>query len=92
MTAKIYLFTYNSEINSQTEVCINQRLEKLYDIKHIHNSVQMIKTDDDIVVLEKYLATCFHKKDSYLLVDITEQKNRYKNIQSSDIAYWMDNI
>ena len=92
MTAKIYLFTYNSEIKEQTESCINDRLAKLYDIKHIHESVQMIKTDDDIGILEKYLAACFDKKDSYFLVNITEQQNRYKNIQSSDIAHWMDMI
>ncbi|WP_416150027.1 hypothetical protein ACM26V_03240 [Salipaludibacillus sp. HK11] len=92
LTGKIYLFSYSSNVSEETVHCINERLAKLYDVKFIHNSVQLIKTDDDMSILVKYLASCFEKKDSYFLVNITDQPNRYTNTESADIAHWMDNI
>ncbi|WP_059105788.1 hypothetical protein [Shouchella shacheensis] len=92
MAARIYLFSYNASITERREICIDERLLKLHDIKHIHNAVFLIKTDDDISILTKYLASCFDEKDSYFLVNITDQPNRYINTQSADIARWMDNI
>ncbi|KKI90491.1 hypothetical protein WQ54_21335 [Bacillus sp. SA1-12] len=92
MAARIYLFSYESQVNNHTKECIQKSLTTLYDIKQIHENVNMIKTDDDITILEKYLSSCFDKKESYLIVDITEQPCRNKTTSSSGISFWMDNI
>ncbi|WP_232718528.1 hypothetical protein [Bacillus sp. FJAT-45037] len=92
MAARIYLFSYHSDVQDKELNCINERLSKLYDIKQVHPTVQLIKTDDDISILDKYLAACFNEKGSYFLVNITDQPNRFKNTDSADITYWMDNI
>ncbi len=74
MASKIYLFSFDSNKSTQTETCVSQRLSKLYDIKHVHNTVYFIKTVDDVHLLEKYLSSCFDNNTSYFLVNITDQQ------------------
>lgn len=93
MTNRIYLFSYYStaERNS-TEECMTDRLSKLYDVKKVHSSLFLIKTTDDITLLEKYLIECLNTEDTFYLVDITEKEKRFKNTDSSGINSWAENI
>jgi len=61
-------------------------------VKCINKSSYLIKTDDDITIIDKYLSTCFDKKESYFLVNITDQPNRHSGMSSLSIDSWMDNI
>ncbi|MFC7320043.1 hypothetical protein [Halobacillus campisalis] len=93
MTNKIYLFSYEtSGKKERTEACISERLSKLYDVKQVHKGVYLIKTIDEVSLFEKYLRECFDRKDTYFIVEITEQKKRFINTSSTDINSWMENI
>lgn len=92
MTAKLYLFTYKPVKPGWTDHCINAHMESLYDIKHVHDRVYLIKTDDDIDLLEKYLVECFNKQDSFFLLQIKDEPYRHQKLQSSYINRWMEDI
>lgn len=93
MASSIYLFSYECNISKKkTARCIADKIASLYDVKKIHGSLYLIKSTDDVELLEKFLSSCFTEKDTYILVDITDQKHRYKNIQSKGLFLWMDNI
>jgi len=93
LVSKIYLFSYKCVSNKEwTDQCIQNKKSMLYDIKPIHDSLFLIKTTDDIELMENFMTECFDNKDSYFLVDITDQSNRKRNIESKNLYEWMDNI
>lgn len=54
MASKIYLFSYECGTNKQwTDHCIADRMASLYDIKPLHSSLYLIKSTDDVQLLEK---------------------------------------
>jgi DNA-binding phage protein len=61
-------------------------------VKRINKSAYLIKTDDDITIIDKYLSTCFEKEERYFLVNITDQPNRHSGMSTLSIDSWMDNI
>ncbi|MGM0845283.1 MAG: hypothetical protein ACQEUT_09925 [Bacillota bacterium] len=91
ITSKIFLFSHDTETDSDVLECIEVRLRKLYDIKQINDSAYLIKTEDDIALLDKYLSNCFTSKEKYFIVNITDQPKRHNN-KELDIDWWMDNI
>lgn len=93
MASKVFLFSYVCASKGEwTNKCVDERMSKLYDIQKIHHALYLIKTTEDVELLEKYLMECFDHQDTYFLVDITDKPNRYKNIDSKDITSWIDNI
>lgn len=92
MTANIFLFSYEPYKRGWTDRCVRSHLESLYDIKHLHHDMYLIKTDDDIDLLEKYLTECFFEKDRYYLLQIKDEPYRFKRAKSKSIRRWMDNI
>jgi len=92
LTARIFFFSYQWEAEWATHTCIEERVRKLYDVKHMNKSAYLIKTDDDIDILNTYLSTCFEKEETYFLVDITDQSNRHQGLDALNINRWMDNI
>ncbi|KUP09403.1 hypothetical protein Q75_00285 [Bacillus coahuilensis p1.1.43] len=93
MASEVYVFSYVCAFKEDwTNRCIDERMSKLYDIRKIYHALYMIKTTKDVELLEKYLVECFDNKDAYFLVDITDKPNRYKNIDSTDITIWLDDI
>ncbi|MEK3697983.1 MULTISPECIES: hypothetical protein [unclassified Paenibacillus] len=62
MTAKIYLFSYQPAKPGWTDHCVNSHLDSLYDIKHVHDRIYLIKTDDDIDLLVTAKTVSFFKK------------------------------
>ncbi|KMJ58017.1 hypothetical protein AB685_14445 [Bacillus sp. LL01] len=90
---KIYLFTFHcSRKEKWTIDCINERMTKLYNIKKVHNHSFLIKTTEDINILEKYLMACFDRSDTYFLVDISDQKSKFQHIEDGNISGWIENI
>ncbi len=92
MVANIYLFSYKPSKDGWIDRCIDSHLEMLYDIKHVHDRVYMIKTDDDIDLLEKYMTECFTNKDSYFLIQILDQPIRHQRLHSKYINRWLEDI
>ncbi|MBT2282509.1 hypothetical protein J7E78_02945 [Paenibacillus polymyxa] len=92
MVAKTYLFSYSPEKSGWTDRCIQSHLDMLYDIKYVHSNLVLIKTDDDIDLLEKYLVECFTKKDRYFLIEITDQSIRFQRTESKYINRWLDDV
>ena len=93
MASRVYLFSYECGTNKEwTDRCITDRMAGLYDIKQLHSSLYLIKTTDDAALLETHLISCFDNKDTYFLVDVTEQPHKYQNILSKNLFSWMDNL
>ncbi|MBT2571150.1 hypothetical protein [Planococcus sp. ISL-110] len=93
MASRIYLFSYECGSNKEwTDQCITERMASLYDIKQLHHSLYLIKTTDDVRLLETHLIGCFDRKDTYFLVDITDQPHQYQNLLSKGLFSWMDNL
>lgn len=93
LPSKIYLFSYKCATNQEwTQKCIHERKAKLYDIKSIHDSAFLIKTTEDIQLLEKYLKECFDHRDTYFIVDISDQPKRFINVEGNNITGWMDDL
>ncbi|WP_141395218.1 MULTISPECIES: hypothetical protein [Bacillus] len=90
---RIYLFTYECASKQEwTNNCIDERLAKLYDIKNVHDTAFLVKTTEDIDVLEKYLMACFDRKDTYFLVDVTSSRSKYLNCKDGELSGWLENI
>ncbi|OMF70184.1 hypothetical protein BK142_24085 [Paenibacillus glucanolyticus] len=89
--SKLYLFSYKPKNEGWTEDCVNFHLDSLYDIKHLHDRVYLIKTDDDVDLLDKYLLECFRNNDSYFLLQISEMpiRHRHQGLISEDISTWL---
>jgi len=92
MAMKIYLFSYMTGDDELAKECLDDRLWKLYDVKQIHNNVHLIKTDDDITILQKFLAECFEGEGGYFIVEIADQPTRYFKPIDANIDGWMDDI
>ena len=93
MASKVYLFSYECGTSKEwTDNCITERMAGLYDIKKLHNSLYLIKTTDDVGLLETHLISCFDNKDTYFLVDVTEQPHKYHNLLSKNLFSWMDSL
>lgn len=93
MASKIYLFSYECGTNKEwTHNCIDERMARLYDIKQLHSSLYLIKSTDDVQLLETHLISCFDRRDTYFLVDITEQPHQYQNLLSTGLFSWMDDL
>jgi len=89
---KIYLFSYDSE-NAVTKASVEAIMDDLYDVLNIFNkNVYLIKTEDDLSILDKYIQTYLKIDDKYIIVDITEQPLNYNNLNASDPNYWFYNI
>jgi hypothetical protein len=89
---KIYLFSYETE-NAVTKASIEAIMDDLYDVLNIFNkNVYLIKTEDDLSILDKYIQTYLKIDDRYILVDITEQPLNYNNLNATDPNYWFYNI
>jgi hypothetical protein len=67
-------------------------MTNLYDIKKIHESLFLIKTTEEVDLLKKYLMQCFDHKDTFFLVDISDQPNIYQNPIDNNISSWLNNI
>jgi len=92
MANKIYLFSYESE-NAVTQASIEAIMDDLYDVLNIFGkNVYLIKTEDDLNILNKYIQTYLKLDDKYILVDITEQPISYNNLNAADPNYWFYNI
>ncbi|GKU85143.1 MULTISPECIES: hypothetical protein [Niallia] len=92
MANKIYLFSYETE-NAVTKASIEAIMDDLYDVLNIFNkNVYLIKTEDDLSILDKYIQTYLKIDDRYILVDITEQPLNYNNLNATDPNYWFYNI
>lgn len=89
---KIYLFSYETE-NAVTKASIEAIMDDLYDVLNIFNeNVYLIKTEDDLSILNKYIQTYLKNDDRYILVDITEQPINFNNLNAIDPNYWFYNI
>lgn len=89
---KIYLFSYETE-NAVTKASIEAIMDDLYDVLNIFNkNVYLIKTEDDLSILDKYIQTYLKIDDRYILVDITEQPINFNNLNAIDPNYWFYNI
>jgi len=89
---KIYLFSYETE-NAVTKASVEAIMDDLYDVLNIFNkNVYLIKTEDDLSILDKYIQTYLKNDDRYILVDITEQPLNYNNLNVTDPNYWFYNI
>ncbi|GAE93159.1 hypothetical protein JCM21714_2211 [Gracilibacillus boraciitolerans JCM 21714] len=91
MASKIYLFSYETHYD-KVLTCLDKRLWMLYDTKQINENVHLIKTEDDISILEKFLAECFGNHGTYVLVEIADQPIRLFHSTSKLIKRWMDDI
>lgn len=92
MANKIYLFSYESK-NAVTQASIEALMDDLYDVLNIFGkNVYLIKTEDDLNILDKYIQTYLMQDDKYILVDITEQPLSYSNLNATDPNYWFYNI
>ena len=92
MANKIYLFSYETE-NAVTKASVEAIMDDLYDVLNIFNkNVYLIKTEDDLRILDKYIQTYLKNDDRYILVDITEQPLNYNNLNVTDPNYWFYNI
>lgn len=92
MANKIYLFSYETE-NAVTKASIEAIMDDLYDVLNIFNeNVYLIKTEDDLSILNKYIQTYLKNDDRYILVDITEQPINFNNLNAIDPNYWFYNI
>ncbi len=68
-------------------------MDDLYDVLNILNkNVYLIKTEDDLRILDKYIQTYLKNDDRYILVDITEQPLNFNNLNATDPNYWFYNI
>ncbi|MCG7381937.1 hypothetical protein [Paenibacillus sp. ACRRY] len=92
MVANIFLFSYEPSKPGWTERCIESHLESLYDVKHLHNKIYLIKTDDDIDLLEKYLTECFNPKDRYYLLEVKDEPFRFRRPRSKYIKRWIEDV
>lgn len=93
MASRIFLFSYECGSDKQwTDRCINERMDRLYDIKQLHDSLYLIKTTDEVDLLETHLSGCFDHRDAYFLVDITDQPHTGKNLTANAVQSWMNNI
>jgi len=89
---KIYLFSYDTE-NAVTKASVEAIMDDLYDVLNIFNkNVYLIKTEDDLSILDKYIQTYLKNDDRYILVDITEQPLNFNNLNATDPNYWFYNI
>jgi len=89
---KIYLFSYDTE-NAVTKASVEAIMDDLYDVLNIFNkNVYLIKTEDDLSILDKYIQTYLKIDDKYIIVDITEQPLNYNNLNATDPNYWFYNI
>lgn len=89
---KIYLFSYDTE-NAVTKASVEAIMDDLYDVLNIFNkNVYLIKTEDDLRILDKYIQTYLKNDDRYILVDITEQPLNFNNLNATDPNYWFYNI
>ncbi|MCT2345826.1 hypothetical protein NDK25_20770 [Niallia taxi] len=92
MANKIYLFSYDTE-NAVTKASVEAIMDDLYDVLNIFNkNVYLIKTEDDLRILDKYIQTYLKNDDRYILVDITEQPLNFNNLNATDPNYWFYNI
>ncbi|MEI2405407.1 hypothetical protein [Niallia taxi] len=92
MANKIYLFSYDTE-NAVTKASVEAIMDDLYDVLNIFNkNVYLIKTEDDLSILDKYIQTYLKNDDRYILVDITEQPLNFNNLNATDPNYWFYNI
>ena len=91
IVSKLYLFSYKPKNEGWTEECINFHLEHLFEVKHLHDRVYLIKTADDIDLLDKYLLECLRKHDSYFLLQISEMPvtHRQNGLISEDVTRWL---
>jgi hypothetical protein len=92
VASNIFLFSYESRESEGTDRCIQSRLKKLHDIKHLHGNLYLIKSDEDIHLLEKYLKDCFISKDRYYLLQVKDEPYRFHKARSKYIRVWMDDI
>ncbi|MEY8738452.1 hypothetical protein AB9M62_23510 [Bacillales bacterium AN1005] len=93
MANKIYLFSYETE-NAVTQASIEAIMDDLYDVLNIFNKndVYLIKTEDDLSILDKYIQKYLKNDDRYILVDITDQPINHNNLNATDPNYWFYNI
>ncbi|TRZ39594.1 hypothetical protein CEQ21_01085 [Niallia circulans] len=92
MASKIYLFSYDTE-NAVTKASIEAIMDDLYDVLNIFNkTIYLIKTEDDLSILDKYIQTYLKNNDKYILVEITEQPINHRNLDAADLNYWLFNI
>lgn len=92
MAAGIFLLACVRDIADQSQQCIKDRLYKIYDTKSVHDEVYLLKTNDDLSLIHKYIAECFSQGESYFLVDIADQPIKFKGTISKNTTQWMDNI
>lgn len=91
IASKIYLISFNIEKQKSRER-IDIFLEKMYDVKYLFDNLYLVKTTDDIDILEKYLLDFLGSDDLYLINEITDQTFKYKNNKAEDIQFWLFNV
>ncbi|PYZ98974.1 hypothetical protein CR205_10515 [Alteribacter lacisalsi] len=61
-------------------------------MKKVHETAYLIKSDDDISILDKYLSVCFTGDDSYYLADVSDQPNRFIMKEAEGVVQWLDDL